>query len=148
MSYKIKCFTLFDITQTGVPNRPRPAEDEDFDTWLSNRNTQANFDTVLQAISLRSQPENVTKPKKIDINLQQFSNFGFLLESETDIPCWVFEFEVQHPSVFEDGIKEFGFLYDDCDEIPMIKTGTVWDKLSNQLNSTPECRNIYFEKHE
>lgn len=146
MNHKIKCYTLFDITQTNVPNRPRPNTEEDVQSWLYKRNTQANFDTILQAISLRSQPENVTTPEKISIKFEDFDKFGFLYESENEVSCWYFTFEVQHPSVFEDGIKDFGLLYDDCNEIPMILCNTEWNKLSQRIDSTPECKNIYFEK--
>lgn len=146
MTQKIQCYTLFDITQTGVPNRHKPGDDAEFNVWFYKRNTQANFDTVLQAISLRSQPENISSPTKISIRFEEFSNFGFLYQEDEEIPCWTFNFEVQHPSVFEDGINDLGFLYADCDEVPMIKCNTEWSKLSNQLNTTPECRNIYFVK--
>ena len=64
MSYIITCYTLFDITQTNVPNRQRPEVDKDVDEWRYKRNTQSNFDTIQQVISLRSQPEVLRKPKK------------------------------------------------------------------------------------
>ena len=149
MSFKITCYTLFDITQTGVMNRSKPPESEDFDSWLLKRNTQCNFDTILQAISLRSQPEITKSPQKINIRFDQFTHFGFLYtQSEDELyPCWTFEFEVQHPSVFEDGKNELGALYRDCDEIPMIKCGTEWDKLQSYLDTTPELRNIFFQRN-
>jgi hypothetical protein len=146
MSYKITCFTLFDITYTGVINRSRPEVDADIDTWLYKRNTQCNFDTVQQAISLRSQPEIIRYPEKTNIKFNEFQNFGFLFENETteDINCWSFDFEVQHPSVFADGLHELGALYTDCHGIPMIKCGSEWNKLPNFLDTTDELRNIYF----
>lgn len=148
MSYRISCYTLFDITQTGVMNRNRPGVDEDQSVWLHKRNTQHNFDTVLQAISLRSQPEISSSPKKLEIQFGEDYDFGFLYQQNEDetYPCWTFDFEVQHPNVFEDGINELGALYKDCDEIPMIKCGTEWDKLPNFLDTTPELRNIFFVK--
>ena len=50
MSYIITCYTLFDITQTNVPNRQRPEVDKDVDEWRYKRNTQSNFDTIQQVI--------------------------------------------------------------------------------------------------
>ena len=147
MSYTITCYTLFDITQTNVLNRHRPGEDQDTKKWMYKRNTQCNFDTVLQAISLRSQPELLTMPSKIKINFDIFDNFGFLLqqrEKET-YPCWTFNFTIQHPSVFDDGITELGALYSDCDTIPMIKTNTILENLPKFLDTTPELKNIHFE---
>ena len=146
MSYKITCYTLFDITETGVKNRAKPADDQNIDIWVHKRNTQCNFDTVLQAISLRSQPESITKPEKNSIKFNNFEHFGFLFQQQEDevYPCWAFEFTIQHPSVFNDGINELGFLYSDCDKVPMIKCHSEWAKLPNFLDTSEELRNIYF----
>ena len=97
MSYTISCYTLFDITQTNVLNRYRPVQDQDVKEWMHKRNTQCNFDTVQQAISLRSQPEVVRIPEKTQIRFDEFTEFGFLFEQEDDnmYPCWSFDFDVQ-----------------------------------------------------
>lgn len=85
-------------------------------------------------------------PEKIAVNFNEETEFGFLFEQEdTDQSCWVFEFEIMHPSVFDDGISDLGALYNDCDGVPMIKCGTEWDKLPAFLDTTPEMRNIYFK---
>jgi len=147
MSYTITCYTLFDITQTNVPNRQRPQVDQDMQEWTYKRNTQSNFDTIQQVISLRSQPENVRKPRRNDIRFDEFTQFGFLFEQLEDetYPCWSFDFTIQHPSVFNDGVDELGALYHDCDQVPMIKCRTEWEKLPAMLDSTDEFRNIYFK---
>ena len=146
MSFRITCYTLFDITQTGVLNRSRPAMDQDMIDWTFKRNTQANFDTILQVISLRSQPESLSIPKKTLIKFDDFENFGFLfqqIENET-YPMWEFSFDIQHHSVFNDGISELGALYNDCNGVPMILCGTEWEKLPSFLDSSEELKNIYF----
>lgn len=147
MSYRITCYTLFDITNTGVINRTRPGEDIDPETWKYKRNVQCNFDTVLQAISLRSQPDVVRIPEQKKIKFSEFTNFGFLFEQEgeEEYNCWSFDFEIHHPSVFDNGVSELGALYEDCNGVPMIKVGTEWTKLPDFLDSTDELRNIYFE---
>lgn len=144
MSYTITCYTLFDITQTNVLNRHRPDMDNEF---RYKRNTQSNFDTVQQAISLRSQPEIVRIPEKTLIQFDKFTEFGFLFEQEENetYPCWSFDFNVQHPSVFYNGVNELGALYSDCDQVPMIKCHTEWDKLPTFLDGSDELRNIYFK---
>ena len=144
MSYIITCYTLFDITQTNVLNRHRPDMNTEF---RYKRNTQSNFDTVQQAISLRSQPEIVRIPEKTQIKFNEFTEFGFLFEQEDNetYPCWSFDFQVQHPSVFYDGVNELGALYSDCDRVPMIKCGTEWEKLPSFLDTSDELRNIYFK---
>lgn len=142
----IECYTLFDIRHTGVLNRNRPPEDIDLLAWQYKRNTQCNFDTIMQAISLRSLPEIIEYPKELSINFSEFKEFGFLYEEEKeDKKCWRFSFTVMSLSVFNDGINEFGSLYDDCHQVPMIKCGTEWDKLSNFLDTSPELKNIHFK---
>jgi hypothetical protein len=146
MSFRITCYTLFDITQTGVLNRSRPGVDQDMTDWTRKRNTQANFDTILQVISLRSQPEVIAMPKRTDIKFDEFENFGFLFQQlENELyPCWKFSFDIHHHSVFNDGISELGALYNDCSGVPMILCGSEWSKLPSFLDTSEELKNIYF----
>jgi len=142
----IVCYTLFDITQTGIRNRSKPPDNSN-NNWITQRNTQCNFDTIQQVISLRSQPEIVSIPKKIEINFDEFDKFGFLYKQfeNEKYPCWTFKFTVHHSSVFSDGISELGALYNDCHKVPMIKCDTQWDKIPNFLDGSDELRNIFFE---
>lgn len=147
MSHRIACFTLFDITKTGILNRARPGDDiEDVNDWYRKRNTQSNFDTIVQVISLRAQPDVVNDPKKLYTKFDQLQ-FGYTYKTELEIPYWSFDFEVQHPSVFEDGIIELGYLYNDCQSVPMIRSDTTYHNLGNSLDTTKETRNIYFVKY-
>lgn len=147
MSYRIKCYTLFDITRTGIFNRKAPINYniEELKEWEYKRNSQSNYDTILQIISLRSQPENNTDVTKQKINFKEFSNFGFLFEEEEDQTCWSFEFIINHRNVFHDGINELGALYSDADGVPILKLGNEWEKLPNFLDTSPELKNIHFE---
>ena len=113
---------------------------------LFRSNTQCNFDTVLQVISLRSQPEVIKLPVKVSMKEEDFDRFGFLYKPNIDIEsyCWKFEFEIQHPSVFENGIIPLGALYKDCEKVPMINCKDQIDT-SNFLDVSEELRNIYFE---
>ncbi len=151
MSFKVTCYTLFDITQTGVLNRTKPSPDLEIKEWTYRRNTQCNFDTILQVISLRAQPEFISVPKKTFIRFDTFENFGFLFtqKENEEYSCWKFTFEISHPAVFDDGINNLGNLYNDCHNVPMILCGTEWNKLPTFLDSSPELKNIYFEiEHE
>jgi len=147
MSYRIRCYTLFDITKTGVLNRKAPSTytAEELKVWECRRNTQANYDTILQVISLRSQPEENTDTQEKTINFKEFQNFGFLFDEEEDRTCWYFDFSILHTKVFYDGIHELGSLNTDASGVPIIKTETAWAKLPNFLDTSPELRNIYFE---
>jgi hypothetical protein len=86
-------------------------------------------------------------PKKTQIRLDEFTDFGFLYQQQENelYNCWSFDFSIQHASVFNDGDNELGALYSDCDTVPMIKTETIWDKLPSFLDTSAELRNIYFK---
>jgi hypothetical protein len=135
MSFRIRCYTLFDITSTGILNRSKPPVDAD-DTWLLKRNTQCNFDTILQVISLRSQPEVIKYPER---NIGDPKCFGSTVKTDHH---WTFDFEIQHASVFENGIQPLGGLYADCNGVPMIK---IPENISSFLNTSDEMKNIHFE---
>ena len=142
MLYRIGCYTIFDITQTGVLNRNKPPENEDVIIWTKKRNQQANFDSIVQAISLRSQPENISKPKILEIdetNKHYFSN------NYNTKKCWFFSFAVSFSSVYNDGTNELGYLYQDCKDIPMIDVNC--DNLPNLTMTDLDNRNIYFVKY-
>lgn len=146
--YRIRCHTLFNITKTGILNR-RANNNSDVAQqldWQKKRNSQCNFDTILQVISLRSQPEEISNTTPNKILFSKSNNFGFLFEQhEEECNSWVFDFSINHISVFADGITELGELYSDCDDVPMINGLGEWDKLPNFLDTSPELRNIYFE---
>jgi hypothetical protein len=149
MSFKLRCYTLFDITKTGNIHRKPPINGttEQTKAWEKTRNTQTNFDTIIQILSLRSQPEEITDPvQEIIVFDSSLDMFGFLFDTE-DIAhsCWSFTVTIPHDKVYDDGLNELGYLYNDCDGVPMIKIGTEWDKLPNFLDATPELKNIYFE---
>ena len=137
MSHRIRCYTLFDITHTGILNRSKAPEDAD-QSWILKRNTQCNFDTILQVISLRSQPEITKYPvvKDFDPNI-----FG---SSHQVKQFWTFDFEVQHASVFQKDGNELAGLYMDCEGVPMIRT-TNNDNIPPLLDTSKEMKNIHFE---
>ena len=142
--YRICCYTLFDITKTGVLNRSMPI-DITIDNWLKRRNTQCNFDTILQVISLRSQPEITKIPVVCQMTTEDIDKFGFLYTTEDSYSYWKFEFEIQHPSVFENGIKSLGALYNDCEGVPMISILGQHPVCPKFLDVSVELQNIYFE---
>lgn len=147
MTTRICCYTLFDITQTGVMNRSRPSEG-DIENWVHRRNTQCNFDTVLQVISLRSQPEVISIPRLVEMTSDEIEKFGFLYEPTegSTAVCWSFEFEVHHSSVFENGIIPLGALYKDCEGVPMINCKTQSINTPAMLDISDELKNIHFEE--
>ena len=127
-------------------NRSKPSIDG-VDDWIHKRNSQCNFDTVLQVISLRSQPDVVKLPVRQILQEEDLEKFGFLFKYSKDVEqyYWKFEFEVQHTSVFENGITTLGALYNDCSEVPMIVFDNQSQSLVDFLNISDELKNIHFE---
>lgn len=144
MSQTIRCFTLFDITNTGVRQRNKIPEGVDIKKYIYERNTQSNFDTILQVISLRSQPEIISNPNIVEYNLNECDYFGFIYVGEA-VKVWYFDFTVYHSSVFANDRQEFGNLYNDCEGIPMVKCKYEHQDLSNFLNTNIETKNIHFK---
>jgi len=95
---------------------------------------------------MRSQPEVIKVPVRQDLK-EDIGQFGFLYAKEEDRikHSWRFEFDVQHSSVFENGITELGALYNDCDGVPMILCKDQFEKIPEFLDISDELRNIYFE---
>ena len=145
MGYKIACWTLFDITCTGVINRSTPPVDVQVEEWIKQRNTQCNYDTVLQIISLRSQPENVSRSQQVKINKEIRQYFGSKYKFGKNSMCWMFEFTIQNAGVFNNGIQELGTLFVDSHDVPMILIGTEHADLWASLNTAPNLKNIHYK---
>ena len=148
---RIKCYTLYDITQTNVNFRKKNTEIVPEDE-MKKRSQQSNFETILQIINMRSQPEEISESELTVINIDDLKdfNFGYLYEKSYNktinkINVWSFTFSVDHADVFNNGINDLGSLSDDCNQVPMILKLEETFKLSNQMNISDEQRNIYFE---
>ena len=148
---RIKCYTLYDITQTNVNFRKKNTEIVPADE-MKKRSQQSNFETILQIINMRSQPEEISESELTVINIDDLKNFnfGYLYEKSynktiSKINVWSFTFSVDHADVFNNGINDLGSLSDDCNQVPMILRLEETFKLSNQMNISDEQRNIYFE---
>lgn len=145
MGMNIRCTTLFNITKTGITNRKPPLGMTDEASWNKQRNMQYNLDTIIQVISLRAQPENITDPVQSTLELDKSDKFGFLLKSDEPVQTWSFKFYVNHSGVFLEGNDDLGALYNDCDQVPMLLIGDECQNLTTFLDTTPELKNIYFE---
>ena len=142
---KIRCRTLFDITNTNQSNRRGLLENEPEHEAVKQRLQQANFETILQIISLRSQPENITVPKIVPTKLGKDSAWGSAYSSKKPINSWEFEFTVNYRQVFANEQGKLGALLQDCRGVPMIKDLTEWHSVETTLDVSPELRNIIFE---
>jgi hypothetical protein len=142
---RIVCYTLFDITKTNVNVRRFNLDSVKASaTLVKQRGQQSNFETVLQIISMRAQPEDITVSEKL-MESAKNEKWGTLIHKAGKIPHWRFEFTVSYPEVFDDGENKLGYLFKDCSDVPMITKLEEWFKLENKLDITPDGRNIYFE---
>lgn len=150
MGMTIRCSTLFDITKTGVTTRKSPVgmDATEIQSWNHSRNTQHNFDTIIQVLSLRAQPENITNPIRISASAEDlFIKFGTSLKYDEKISydIWSFNFYIDKDDVFNEHDNKLGSLYSDCSTVPMINVDTDLNKSHAFLNVSPELRNIHFE---
>ena len=142
---KIRCRTLFDITNTNQSNRRGLLQNEPDHDSVKQRMQQANFETILQVISMRSQPENITEPKVVQTKFGDGSPWGSAYKSRKPINCWEFEFTVNYKQVFANDQGKLGALLQDCRGVPMIKDLGEWHSIETTLDHSDELRNITFE---
>lgn len=135
---KILCKTLFDCSQTGVTGTFKASqvpfidqtgsEITDLAEWNRARNQQRNFETILQIISLRGQPNNISRP-------------------ELNNGIWQFTFEVDTPGVYSTtgDLENLDALKNECIGIPMILQLREHYSLESTLHTQGAQSNIWFE---
>ena len=147
MFTSINCYTLFDITDTGIRSHIRsvqfPIKDKhgkiisnEYE-WNRARNQQRNWETILQIISLRSQPLRIIGPRRVDIKWKD--------DEQDNSIGWKFTFEVEHSSVFFKKNNDLGALLDDAENVPMITGLGESVVLPSYLVTRGSLLNIYFE---
>jgi len=123
----IDCYTLVDITRTGVvayyrDGMPMFLDDadqiiNDESSWIRSRNQQRNYETLIQVISLRAQPVYLEDPKRLrkqNLSLYEFS------DKEGIQDLWRFSFSAEQPDVYKQGSKSLAALEQDSENIPII----------------------------
>lgn len=139
----IRVTTLFDITRTNVRFR-RYGGSVDSHTDIQ-RGQQSNFETILQIIGMRCQPEDISDPEKKMVNSRNSINWGTSYSNRVNFPVWSFEFTISHDEVYTNEDGKLGKLLQDCDGIPMITGLEESPMLVNVISVTPTHKNIYFE---
>lgn len=135
---KIQCRTLFDCSCTGVTGHYRssqvPFQDQTGQTisnerdWKFARNQQRNWETILQIISLRTQPMNLS------------------VSTVTD-KVWQFTFEVEAEGVYSVNAdpNNMDALLKECNGIPMVTNLTESPGLESVLIAQGDRKNIWFQ---
>jgi len=122
MPQHIKIISDFDITETKITRNYK--EDslpkkicgqliKSKDEWVKKRRQQTNLETIMQIISLRTQPYNVRTTKNND--------------------KWILEFDIEHPDVYRKGDDPLGLLKEDLNDVPMIVGLDEKSKLDNLI---------------
>jgi hypothetical protein len=132
---KIRCLTLFDITETGITGHFRPTQIpftnrvgntiSNITDWNRSRNQQRNFETITQVLQLRTQIFDVTAPTKNG--------------------KWEFEFDVEANEIYQLDQDTFGILKQDCEDVPMIVGLDDEYVLTPSLVTSGSQQNIWFE---
>ena len=135
---KIICRTLFDCTYTGVTGHFRVAQIPFADKtgniirneqdWYRARNQQRNWETLIQVISLRTQPLNLTVPICKD-------------------GIWEFEFGADNPGVFSvlNDPDPIAGLINDFNGVPMLVSLTEEPGIENTIIVDGDGQNIWIE---
>ena len=134
---KVLCRTLFDCTFTGVTGHFRESQLplttktgltlQTQADWNRARNQHRNYESLIQLISLRTQPMNVSRP---DRNEQG----------------WSFEFEVEAEGVLSGGNvnDDLAGLVADCDGVPMVTGLDEAGAVAATLHAQGTDQNIWF----
>jgi len=102
--------TLVDITATGVIRHVAEQELE--------RNQQRNWETVLQVIGLRAQPQLIEGPVVRELEVDESSGFGEMYYGTQRV--WIFCFGVEYEDVFLDSNDPVGGLDKDFAQVPIV----------------------------
>jgi hypothetical protein len=106
------------------------------------RSKQSNWETVLQVLGLRTQPENVSEAVRTNINLKDDPRWA--ISRKNNVPAWTFTFTVNASSIFTRDGDPLAELYSDCRGVPMITGLEEVNGLDPRLCIDYEKTNIVF----
>lgn len=134
---KIVCRTLFDCSLTGVTGHYRSSEIPFVDLagqtvanqqdWNHSRNQQRNWETLMQIMGLRTQPQAITAPVYQD-------------------HAWQFDFESESEGVYEihGNSDALAGLKQDCEGVPMMLNLGEQPSMAPTIATAGEHQNIWF----
>ena len=131
-------YTLVDITPTRVIRSVNPDD--------LKRNQQRNWETVLQCMSLRTQPLHITEPKiykEVSMNMCKFGDYF-----QTQQTVWTWSWAIEKPEVYDLPNKPLGGLLQDFEQVPIIcgleETGRFMLPIFYPYGA---IKNVYFLQH-
>ena len=120
----ITCYTLYDIPDRG------------------NRSMIRNWNTVVQTLSLRTQPIIIDFPKVVQDNIKNYK-FGKKYTNLGLVDVWIFTFTAEKLMLYATDNDPIGLLLDDANMIPMIDHNNIIIP-PNCLSTQGDLCNIYF----
>ena len=137
MPQHIKLHTDFDVTDTGVVRNFKEgllpckicgviinSESE----WIQCRRQQSNYETIIQIVSLRTQPYNIrTKAGKSD---------------------WTIEFDIEFADAYRLNGDALGLLKKDFNNVPLLTGLTEHKELPGAIIVSGADQNLRFETDE
>lgn len=149
---KIRCSTLFDITQTGVDNHNRTV------VWpyttrtgltitnqgdlLRARNQQRNLDTIIQVVSMRTQPLDISDIEVLEDQDPGAWGFGIISQPAK---VWSFTFNVESKGIWHSHGDDLYWLKSDTQGVPMLVNLTETVVTEPWINSVgPVITNLVY----
>ena len=117
------CYTLFDIPDRG------------------NRSQVRNWNTLIQILSLRTQPFITKFPEFV---VEDLSNYNFGKHYTGQAKVWSFEFEFEYPYLFEVDDDPIAHLKSDTELVPLVDYNNFIQTPKCLLTSSSLC-NIYYD---
>lgn len=117
------CYTLFDIPDRG------------------NRSQVRNWNTLIQILSLRTQPFITKFPEFV---VEDLSNYNFGKHYTGQAKVWSFEFEFEYPYLFEVDDDPIAHLKSDTELVPLVDYNNFIQPPKCLLTSSSLC-NIYYD---
>lgn len=102
-------FTLVDITNTGVV---RESPDR-----MGQRNQQRNWETVIQCMSLRTQPQNIVAPVCELVPLEYYE-FGDFYSGQHLV--WTWSWSIEREEIFDLPGRPMAGLLQDFEQVPIV----------------------------
>lgn len=130
-------FTLVDITATGV-TRNTKSDDQ------LERNQHRNWETVVQCLGLRTQPQHIQPPTWADVDVEVF-DFGDMYTGTHR--TWTWTWAIEGTGIYDLPRKPLGGLQQDFEQVPVISYLTETARFMLPIfYPYGSIKNIYFKQ--
>lgn len=134
--YFFQGFSLVDITATGITRG---------DNDSMERNQQRNWETVLQCIGLRTQPQYVQDPIQSTVDNIDIAEFGDFYTGGQRI--WFWQWAVEGEGVYDIPGKSLGGIHQDFEQVPVVTGLTETARFMLPIfYPYGSIKNIYFKQ--